>query len=66
MESKPDSFLREKLYIVLFCSFRTAYIVTDIVTKIYISRFILHGRNNIFKKFYVFDVVYVKSNSITC
>ena len=33
----------------MFCSRRTAYIVRDNAKKIYISRFILQGRNIIFK-----------------
>ena len=37
----------------------------EIMRKIDISRFISQGRNINLKK-YVFDVVYVKSNSITC
>ena len=48
-----------------FCSRRTAYIVRDNAKKIYISRFIFQG-HNLFLKNYVFDVVYIKSNSITC
>ena len=55
----------EKGVFVLFCSCRTAYIVRDNAKKIYMSTFILQGRNLFSKIFYVFDVVYVKSNSIS-
>ena len=47
MGPKRDSFLRKECFL-LFCSRRTAYIVRD-MRKIYISRFILQGRNIIFK-----------------
>ena len=56
------------MFLVLFCS-RLAYNVTDNVKeKIHISRFILHSYNYIIlfsKIIYVFDIVYVKSNSIS-
>ena len=52
----------EKVFLVLFCSRPTAYIVRDNAKKIYISRGLI-----LFSKiFYVFDVVYVKSNRISC
>ena len=39
----------EKVFLVPFCSRRTAYIVRDNEQKIYINKFILQGRNIIFK-----------------
>ena len=39
----------EKVFLVLFCSRRTDYIVRDNCEKIFISRFILPGPNIIFK-----------------
>ena len=48
MGSKLESFLRKNVFLVLFCSRRTAYNVRG-VKKIYISRFILQGHNIIFK-----------------
>ena len=53
------------MFLVLFCSRRTAYIVRVNAKTFYITRFISQGCNIIFKKNYVFDVVYVKSGSIS-
>ena len=48
MGSKLDSFLRKRCF--LFCFVRIVLLVSlEIVRKIYISRFILQGRNIIFK-----------------
>ena len=49
MGFKLDSFLRKKVFLVLFCSRGTLYIVRDSAKKIYISKFILQGHNNILK-----------------
>ena len=54
------------MFLVLLCSRRTAYIVRDNANKNYNSRLILQGCNIIFKVFNVFDVVYVKLNSLPC
>ena len=65
MESKLDSFLRKRCF--LFCLVhvrRTAYIVRDNAKNLVglsYKAVILFS-----KIFYVFDVVYVKSKSITC
>ena len=54
----------EKVLLVLFCSRRTAYIVRDNAKK-FISVGLPYKGVILFSKiFYVFDVVYVKSNSI--
>ena len=68
MESKLDSFLRKKVFFVLFCSPRTAYIVRDNATKFTSVGLSYKGVIYFFfsEIFYVFDVVCVKSNSITC
>ena len=42
-------YVQKKVFLVLFCSRRTAYIVRDNAKKIYIGRFILQGHNIIFK-----------------
>ena len=49
-----------------FCSRRTVYIVGDNAKKIYISSFMLKEVILFSKIFYMFDVVYIKSNSISC
>ena len=52
------------MFLVLFCSRRTAYIVRDNAEK-FISVGLSYKDVMLFSKiFYVFDVVYVKSNSI--
>ena len=65
MGYKLYSFLR-KMFLVLFCS-RTAYIVTDNAKKLTsVGLFYKDVGLILFSKiFYVFDVVYVKSMSIT-
>ena len=57
---------QKNVFLVLFCSCRTAYIVRDNAKK-----FTSEGLPNkdviLFSKiFYVFDLVYVKSSSISC
>ena len=65
MGSKLDSFLRKKTFLILFCSRRTAYIVRD-NAKIFTSVGLPYKDVILFSKiFYVFDVVYVKSNNIS-
>ena len=65
MGYKLDSFLRKK-FLVLFCSRRTAYIVRDNEKK-FISVGLSNKDVTLFSKiFYMFDEVYVKSNSISC
>ena len=55
------------MFLVLLCSRRTAYIVTDNAKKITSVGTISYMGLILFSKiFYVFDVVYVKSNSISC
>ena len=55
-----------KVFLVLFCSRRTAYIVRDNEKKC-ISVGLSNKNVTLFSKiFYMFDVVYVKSNSISC
>ena len=52
--------------LALFCSRRTAYIIRDNAKKI-TSVGLSYKDVKLFSKiFYVFDVVYVKSNSISC
>ena len=54
------------MFLVMFCSRRTAYIVSDNAKKI-TSVGLSYKDVILFSKlFYVFDVVYVKSNSISC
>ena len=54
----------EKVFLVLFCSRRTAYIVRDNAKK-FTSVALSYKDVILFSKiFYMFDVVYVKSNSI--
>ena len=54
------------MFLVLFCSRRTAYIVRGNAKK-FTSVGLSYKGVVLFKKiFYVFDVVYVKSNSISC
>ena len=62
MGSKLDSFLRKRYF--LFCFVHVVLLISlEIMRKNYISRFILQGRNIIFKNIYVFNEVYVKSKS---
>ena len=62
MGSKLDIFIR-KMFLVLFCSRRTAYNVRDNAKK-FLSVGLSYKCVILFRKiFYVFDV-YVKSNSI--
>ena len=64
MGSKLDRFLRKR-HFLLFCSRRTAYIVRD-NAKNYTSVGLSYKDVILFSKiFYVFDVVYVKSNNIS-
>ena len=54
------------MFLVLFCSRRTAYVVRDNANK-FTSVGISYKDVILFSKiFYVFDVVYVKSNRISC
>ena len=54
------------MFLILFCSRRTVYIVRDDAKK-FISVALSHKDVILFSKiFYVFDVVYVKSNRISC
>ena len=62
MGSKLDSF-SERVFLVLFCSRRTAYIVRDNAKKFRSVVLSYKGVILFSKIFYVFDVVYVKSNS---
>ena len=65
MGSKLDTFFRKRCFI-LFCSSHTAYIVKDNAKK-FTSVGLSYKDVILFSKiFYVFDVVYVKSNRITC
>ena len=64
MGSKLDSFLRKRRFLFYFVHV-VLLISLEIMRKIYISRFILQGRNIIFKNIYVFDEVYIKANSIS-
>ena len=66
MGTKLDSFLRKKAFLVLFCSRRTAYIVRDNAKKFTSVGLTYKGVVLFSKIFYMFDVVYVKSNSISC
>ena len=53
------------MFLVLFCSCLTAYIVRDNAKNITSVGLFYKGVILFSKIFYVFDVVYVKSNSIT-
>ena len=54
------------MFVVLFCSHRTAYIVRDNAKK-FTSVGLSYKDAILFSKIvYVFDVVYVKSNSFYC
>ena len=61
MGSKLDSFLRKKVFLVLFCSRRTAYIVRDNAKKFTSVGISYMGLILFSKIFYVFDIVNVKS-----
>ena len=66
MGSKLDSFLRKKVFFVTFYSRRIGYIIRD-NAKAFTSVGLSYKEVILFSKmFHVFDVVYVKSNSITC
>ena len=66
MGSKLDSFFRKKCFFCFFYfSRRTAYIVRDNAKKFTSLGLSYNGLILYSKIFYVFDVVYVKSNSIT-
>ena len=54
------------MFLVLFCSRRTAYIVRDNAKKFTSVGLSYKGVILFSKIFYVFDVVYVKSNTISC
>ena len=56
----------KKVFLVLLCSRRTAYIVRDSVEKFTSVGLSYKGVILFSKIFYVFAVVYVKSNSISC
>ena len=64
--SKFNSFLTKKVFLFLFCPRRTAYIVRDNAKTFTSVGLSFKGVILFSKEFYVFDVVYVKSNSITC
>ena len=68
MGSKLDTYLRKRVFLVLFCSRRTPYIVRNNARKFTpVGRPISYMGLILFSKiFYVFVVVYVKSNSISC
>ena len=64
VRSKIDSFLRKGCFLFCFCLRRTAYVVRDNAKK-FTSVGLSYKDVILFSKiFYVFDVVYVKSNSI--
>ena len=66
MGSKLDKFSQKRVFLVLFCSRRTAYIVGDNAKK-FTSVDLSYKDVILFSKiFYMFDVVYVKSNRISC
>ena len=54
------------MFILLFCSSRTAYIVRDNAKKITSVGLSYKGVILFSEIFYVLDVVYVKSNRISC
>ena len=55
------------MFLVLFCSRRIAYIVRDNEKKKFISVGLSNKDVTLFSKlFYMFYVVYVKSNSMSC
>ena len=54
------------MFLILFCSCRTAYIVRGNAKKITSVHLSYKGVILFSKIFYVFDVVYVKSNSMSC
>ena len=54
------------MFLVLFCSRCTAYIVRDNAKKFTLVGLSYKGIILFSKIFYMFDVVYVKSNSISC
>ena len=54
------------MFLVLFCSRRTAYIVTNNAKKFTSVGLSYNGVILYSKIFYVFGVVYVKSDSISC
>ena len=66
MGSKLDSFLRKRC--LLFCFIHVVLLISlEIMRKKnYISRFIYKDVILFSKIYYVFDVAYVKSNSISC
>ena len=66
MGSELDSFIRKKVFLVLFCSRLTAYIVRDNAKRITSVGISYMGLILFSKIFYVFDIVYVKSSSIPC
>ena len=66
MGSKLDSFLRKKVFLFCFVHVVLHIIVRD-NTKKFTSVSISYMGLILFSKiFYVFDVVYVKSNNISC
>ena len=54
------------MFLFLFCSRRTAYIVRDNAKKFTSVGISYMGLTLFSEIFYVFDVVYVKSSSISC
>ena len=54
------------MFLVLFCSRHTAYIIRDDAKKFTSEGLSYKGVILFSNIFYVFDVVFVKSNSISC
>ena len=54
------------MFLVLFCSLRAAYIVRDNAKKFTSVGLSYKGVILFSKIFYVFDVVYIKSNRVSC
>ena len=54
------------MFLVLFCSHHTAYIVRDNAKKLTSVGLSYKGVISFSEIFYVLDVVYVKSNRISC
>ena len=57
---------QKKVFLVLFCTHSIAYIVRDNAKKFTSVGLSYKGVILFSKIFYMFDVVYVKSNSISC
>ena len=63
MGSKLDKFSQKKVFLVQFCSRRTAHVVRNNAKKF--TSIGLSFKDVILLNYYVFDVVYLKSNGIT-